>query len=153
MDLKCTGPIIGLDKRANGMQKGMSIMSRNRIRYLPAVALVVTAGLAAGSGLAPATDYRLVADAKASSKIALVDRGGFIVACGFSHRNQDDPIVFPRQPGRSHDHTFFGNRSTNAFSTAASLRKHRRTSCPYSGGADSAAYWAPTLNGASSGVP
>ena len=73
------------------------------------------------------------------------------MACSFSHRNHDDPIVFPRQPGRSHDHTFFGNRSTNAFSTPASLRKHRRTSCgprpPLSRRriGDSAAYWAPTL--------
>lgn len=123
-------------------------MTRNRLQHIGAVGLAVTVGLAASSVVpsAPATGYRLVADAKASSKIALVDKGGFIVACSFSHRNQDDPIVFPRQPGRSHDHTFFGNRSTNAFSTPASLRKHRpRTPCHKSEGADSAAYWAPTL--------
>ena len=45
--------------------------------------------------------------------------GYFAVACGFSHRNQDDPIVYPRERGRSHDHTYFGNSSTNAFSTPA----------------------------------
>jgi hypothetical protein len=72
-------------------------------------------------------------------------RGGgyFAVACGFSHRNQDDPIVFPRQAGRSHDHTYFGNRSTDAFSTPASLRESGRTTCRLR--ADTAAYWAPTL--------
>jgi Domain of unknown function (DUF1996) len=71
-------------------------------------------------------------------------RGGyFAVACGFSHRNQDDPIVFPRQRGRSHDHTYFGNTSTNAFSTPASLRAAGRTTCRHPG--DTAAYWAPTL--------
>jgi hypothetical protein len=32
--------------------------------------------------------------------------GYFAVACGFSHRNQDDPIVYPRERGRSHDHTY-----------------------------------------------
>lgn len=63
--------------------------------------------------------------------------------CMFSHRNQDDPIVFPRKPGRSHDHTYFGNRSTNAMSTPASLRRNPRTSCLER--ADGSAYWAPTL--------
>jgi Domain of unknown function (DUF1996) len=122
-------------------------MTRNRLQHLGAVGLAVTVGLAASFVVpsAPATGYRLVADAKASSKIALIDKGSFLVACGFSHRNHDDPIVFPRQPGRSHDHTYFGNRSTNAFSTPASLRKHRRTPCHLSGRADSAAYWVPTL--------
>jgi hypothetical protein len=69
--------------------------------------------------------------------------GYFAVTCGFSHRNQDDPIVFPRQPGRSHDHTYFGARSTDAFSTPASLRRAGRTTCRLP--ADTAAYWAPTL--------
>jgi hypothetical protein len=67
----------------------------------------------------------------------------FAVRCGFSHRNQDDPIVHPGEPGRSHDHTFFGNRSTNAFSTPASLGDDGRTTC--NDRADTSAYWAPTL--------
>ena len=69
--------------------------------------------------------------------------GYFAVACGFSHRNQDDPIVFFRQPGRSHDHTFFGNTSTSANSTPASLRAAGETTCRLD--EDTAAYWAPTL--------
>jgi hypothetical protein len=69
--------------------------------------------------------------------------GYFAVACGFSHRNQDDPIVFPGRRGRSHDHTYFGNTSTDAFSTPASLRAAGRTTCLFPG--DTAAYWAPTL--------
>ncbi len=55
---------------------------------------------------------------------------------------QDDPIVLPRQPGLSHDHTFVGNTSTNAFSTPASLRA-AGTTCRRR--ADTAAYWAPSL--------
>jgi hypothetical protein len=67
----------------------------------------------------------------------------FRVRCGFSHRNQDDPIVYPGRPGRSHDHTFFGNRLTNALSTPSSLRAKGETTC--TDRADRSAYWAPTL--------
>jgi hypothetical protein len=67
----------------------------------------------------------------------------FAVRCGFSHRNQDDPIVYPGQPGRSHDHTFFGNPLTTAFSTPASLRAKGETTCVNR--ADTSAYWVPTL--------
>lgn len=69
--------------------------------------------------------------------------GIFWSDCGFSHRLPDDPIVAPKKPGASHSHDFFGNRSTNAFSTDATLRAagtlcHRPL--------DRAAYWVPTLN-------
>jgi hypothetical protein len=66
----------------------------------------------------------------------------FVSGCGFSHRNTDDPIVFPGQPGLSHDHTFLGNNTTNAFSTVASLQG-QSTSCRRPN--DTAAYWVPTL--------
>jgi endonuclease YncB( thermonuclease family) len=66
----------------------------------------------------------------------------FVSVCGFSHRAPDDPIAFPGEPGKSHDHTFFGNVSTSAASTAQSLRSGQ-TTCQRSG--DTAAYWAPTL--------
>jgi hypothetical protein len=33
----------------------------------------------------------------------------------------DDPIVFPGQPGASHMHDFFGNETTNAYSTQSSM--------------------------------
>jgi hypothetical protein len=66
----------------------------------------------------------------------------FVENCGFSHRAPDDPIVFPGQPGASHDHTFVGNRTTNAFSTFGSLRAGS-TTCQRR--ADTAAYWVPTL--------
>jgi Domain of unknown function (DUF1996) len=62
--------------------------------------------------------------------------------CRFSHAANDDPIVLPRLPGRSHPHTFFGNVSTSAFSTLASLRRASTTCKPR---ADRAAYWVPTL--------
>jgi hypothetical protein len=66
----------------------------------------------------------------------------FISVCAYSHHAQDDPIVLPRQPGLSHDHTFVGNTSTDAFSTPATLGA-AGTTCRRR--ADTAAYWAPTL--------
>jgi hypothetical protein len=66
----------------------------------------------------------------------------FVSACGFSHRLPDDPIVHPRHTGMSHDHSFVGNTTTNAFSTRGSLLKGSST-CRRPG--DTAAYWMPTL--------
>jgi hypothetical protein len=66
----------------------------------------------------------------------------FSLSCHFSHGAPDDPILYPGRPGRSHEHTFVGNVSTNAFSIPASLRAHG-TTCSRAG--DASAYWAPTL--------
>jgi len=66
----------------------------------------------------------------------------FVENCRFSHRADDDPIVFPGQPGASHNHSFVGNRTTNAFSTFGSLVS-ASTTCARA--ADTAAYWVPTL--------
>jgi hypothetical protein len=68
--------------------------------------------------------------------------GNFVVDCGFTHRLADDPIVSPGVPGAAHDHSFFGNETTDAFSTAATLVRgrtlcHRRQ--------DRSAYWVPTM--------
>ena len=82
----------------------------------------------------------LVADGAAPG--AIYPGVNFISVCGFSHRAADDPIVYPGQPGVSHDHSFVGNTSTNASSTLASLHK-AGTTCQRR--ADTAAYWMPTL--------
>lgn len=66
----------------------------------------------------------------------------FRVTCASSHRGQNDPIVFPNQSGVSHMHEFFGNRTTNAFSTLTSLRAGATNCDPIS---DKSAYWVPTL--------
>lgn len=54
----------------------------------------------------------------------------------------DDPIVFPGQPGAAHLHDFFGNTSTDAFSTAESLAAGS-TTCRLQ--TDRSAYWVPAL--------
>jgi hypothetical protein len=112
-------------------------MRRSRTLSILAGAGIATVAVAVG-GAAAAPDSRARVDAGLHR-----GAGYFAVACGFSHRNTDDPIVFPGQAGRSHDHTYFGNTSTNASSTPASLRAAGRTTCRL--GADTAAYWAPTL--------
>jgi hypothetical protein len=62
--------------------------------------------------------------------------------CRYSHTAPDDPIVYPGERGRSHSHTFFGNTTTNAASTLATLGRAATTCTPR---ADKAAYWVPTL--------
>jgi len=93
---------------------------------------VVGIGAAAGSS----------ASARQSIATGGVPMANFTSNCRFSHSSNDDPIMHPNMPGMSHNHSFFGNVSTNAFSTLASLRR-AGTSCHRHG--DRAAYWAPTL--------
>jgi uncharacterized protein DUF1996 len=81
---------------------------------------------------------------KPVKSLARLRGANFVSGCRFSHRNTDDPIVFPAEPGKSHDHTFIGNDTTNAFSTVDSLRR-QTSSCRRPG--DTAAYWVPTLIG------
>jgi hypothetical protein len=70
--------------------------------------------------------------------------GAFRNPCGYSHMAFDDPIVFPGQHGASHLHTFFGNTSTNAFSTTESLFAAGSSTCA-GGIANLSAYWVPAL--------
>jgi len=101
--------------------------------------LVLGAFLLAGATALPALAERAAADQ--SSRLF---PGGpyFVVGCGFSHMNNDDPIVFPGKPGASHNHTFIGNRVVDAATTPASLLGGD-SSCPDVG--DASAYWVPTL--------
>ena len=94
----------------------------------------------AGVLLAGAASAALSAGAPAAPQ--KLHGNNFFTNCRFSHVSTDDPIVHPRMPGRSHSHTFFGNVSTDAYSTRASLLA-ARTTCSARG--DTAAYWVPTL--------
>jgi len=58
--------------------------------------------------------------------------------------------VFPGAPGRSHNHTYIGNRTVDASSTPASLRDGP-TTCDLE--ADASTYWTPTLYEAADPVP
>jgi uncharacterized protein DUF1996 len=65
----------------------------------------------------------------------------WITSCSFSHTNNDDVIVFPGQPGASHNHTYVGARSNNASSTVQSMQASG-TTCAMAG--DTSGYWVPS---------
>ena len=92
------------------------------------------AGLCASAVAVPAA---LSASVSAVSKPSV----SFVVQCALSHEGPDDPLVHPGHSGKSHQHSFFGNRSTGARSTVASLAKSPESSCDTSG--DASAYWTP----------
>jgi hypothetical protein len=100
--------------------------------------LVVGVFLIAGAVALPAVAVR--AASEQSSRFP----GGryFVVGCGFSHRNNDDPIALAGKPGTSHNHTFVGNLAVDAATTPEGLLGGA-TSCGDQG--DSSAYWVPTL--------
>jgi hypothetical protein len=66
----------------------------------------------------------------------------FVARCMYSHTRSDDPIVKPNQPGASHSHDFFGNKTTNAASTLRSLSRGGTTCINR---LDKSGYWAPSL--------
>ncbi|GAA2592043.1 hypothetical protein GCM10010399_23250 [Dactylosporangium fulvum] len=66
----------------------------------------------------------------------------FNAQCTVSHHGSDDPIVFPGLAGASHNHTFIGNKTTDANSTTESLFAGTTTCNPAD---DHSAYWIPTL--------
>ena len=102
-------------------------------------ALVIAAAALAAAGASTGGDGR---GPTALADLPQFDNVEFITVCKFTHFAPDDPIVHYKMPGMSHDHSFFGNVTTNAFSTLTSLRKGA-TSCQRP--EDTASYWAPTL--------
>jgi hypothetical protein len=66
----------------------------------------------------------------------------FQASCKTFHYAPDDPIVWPGQAGKSHNHTFFGNTTTDAQSTLTSLEQGTSGCAPAQ---DHSAYWIPTV--------
>ncbi|MCW8217085.1 DUF1996 domain-containing protein [Streptomyces halstedii] len=66
----------------------------------------------------------------------------FQANCSVTHTGSVDPIVYPGQLNKSHNHTFMGNDTTDENSTTASLSAGG-TACKVPG--DLSAYWIPTL--------
>lgn len=108
------------------------------MRRLTSIVLLVLAAV----GIAATAVSLAAPGGRGKGGVAAAGPRAFSVRCDFSHRNTDDLIVFPGQTGRSHDHTYFGNKTTNASSTQESLRAATSTCAR---GTDTAAYWVPTL--------
>lgn len=104
-------------------------------------------GFSAWRRFAKAAAFLLAASSAAhaaSTDESYVSHHEFQANCSVSRTLSDDPIVFPGVPGRSHNHTFLGNTSTDAFSTLDSLNAGG-TTCKAPD--DRSAYWFPTLEG------
>ena len=88
--------------------------------------LVLGAFLAAGATAFPALAERASAD-QSSPRFP----GGryFVIGCGFSHFNNDDPIVFPGLPGQSHLHSFFGSTAKPTHSQRSAPLLDGATTC------------------------
>ena len=80
----------------------------------------------------------------AGSGAGAADTSGvrFVTKCDFTHSLPDDPIVHPKMPGASHQHDFFGNTTTDAFSKVGSLTKGGTTCLDQF---DKSGYWVPSL--------
>src|SRR5881275_1917021 len=104
--------------------------------------LLLTVIVAAAALLASGASGGDVRGPTALADLPQLDNVEFITVCKFSHFGPNDPIVFPRQPNLSHDHSFFGNVTTNAYTTLSTLRTGA-TTCQRP--EDTASYWAPTL--------
>jgi hypothetical protein len=103
--------------------------------------LALVGGLVALAAAAVGVHGLVTGDDDASAAPA-PHNGRFHVDCPYSHSAPDDPIVFPGEPGMSHQHDFFGATGTDAFSDAESLLAGD-TTCETR--QDTAAYWAPSL--------
>ncbi|HQN66080.1 MAG TPA: DUF1996 domain-containing protein [Methylophilus sp.] len=74
-----------------------------------------------------ASDYRI----SQTTEIPTLDGkvGAFRIECFVSHMSNDDPLVYPNQPGASPHKTFFGNTSVNAKSDLNNLANVGNGSC------------------------
>ena len=105
-------------------------MKEGSLKLVPLVLALAAAAVLATTGISAPRDT------------AFPGGSYFAILCSFSHRNNDDPIVHPGAPGRSHNHTYIGNTSVHAFTTPATLRGGE-TTCELPG--DASTYWIPTL--------
>ena len=79
-------------------------------------------------------------------------QGQFRITCNWSHIANDDPIIFPNQPGRSHAHLFWGNTQINAHTTADQFGTGSEHDLFDNGGStcqggpiNRSAYWMPVM--------
>lgn len=127
----------------------------NRRRAAAAAALAAVAGAALFYGGTRVGDDGPQVQGTKFVAAPTVTFTAFRTLCLTGHRNFDDPIVYPGNPGVSHQHQNFGNVSTDFSSTYVSMVA-AETTCddstrpappPESG--DTAGYWmpVPVVNG------
>ena len=81
---------------------------------------------------------------KPTTEVAPQNGGAFRIPCTVSHMSNDDPLIYPNQPGAAHHHTFFGNTTTNAKSDLMAMATTGNSTC--NGGImNRSAYWMPSM--------
>jgi hypothetical protein len=81
----------------------------------------------------------------------LNDIGAFREVMTFAGMSNDDPLVYPGQPGKAHSHTFFGNL-VDANTTSANIRNSAW--CTSAGGKlNCTSVWVPTVVDTLDGTP
>ena len=70
--------------------------------------------------------------------------GAFRLLCNWSKMSNDDPIVYPGQPGAAHHHTFFGNTAVDAYTTSDNIRSKGNATCR-GGTVNLSGYWVPSM--------
>jgi hypothetical protein len=90
---------------------------------------------------------------KATTEQAPVkSEGAFRISCLPSHMSNDDPLVFPGQPGATHHHTFYGNTNIKYDTDLNNIANVGNSTC--SGGImNRSAYWHPTIIDTSNNAP
>lgn len=71
--------------------------------------------------------------------------GNFRTHCKESHVNNDDPLVYPGQPGAAHEHVFFGFPETDSSTTIDMLEAATAPSTCEGEALNQSAYWVPSL--------
>ena len=102
--------------------------------------------------VSPATGYSELRIQPTTLLPGVGDNGAFRVICKVSHMSNDDPLVYPNQPGAAHHHTFFGNTSTNAKSNLINMANTGNSTCD-GGIANRSAYWIPSVINTSTNTP
>lgn len=136
-------------------------MTKSRLLYLTTIISLVGLSLlflsslvqADQTGLMPRVDNSLnitpalgysTLRIKAATELPYPTGGAFRIVCTPSHMSNDDPIVYPNQPGAAHHHTFYGNTSTNYASDVANMANIGNSTCK-GGLANRSAYWVPSM--------
>lgn len=103
--------------------------------YMPTVDLT--------KSMTPAVGFNVLR-VKPTTELPLATGGAFRIVCTPSHMSNDDPIVYPNQPGAAHHHTFFGNTSTNYASDVNNMAIIGNSTC--NGGLmNRSSYWMPSM--------
>jgi hypothetical protein len=137
------------DMTIPGASRGGRWLRPRRAAIILGVGAVCVAGSLAAYAVAAGTSDPTASGAAIASPISTTgfpsgpgNSGIFTDRCGYSHQAADDPILAPKQPGKSMQHDFYGNASTSAATTASALLGGA-TTCSTT--ADASAYWTPVL--------